>query len=419
MIHRLEAFQYRAFDRLDITLGSYHVLAGPNGSGKSTLLDIPALFSDILNRGLVPAFLEKSPLLGMARAQAFDELIYCRRSEYFGFALEARLPDDITQDLVGQMSAKMSLDERRWPRLLRYAVRFQVFNERDLQVAGEYLSIGPEYSAKGKSLGIEGVLPRGRRILRRDLGRPAEVTREMRRSSLSFSLEPGRLALDEVPADRKQFPATVWFKEFLRRGVLHYRPDLAQLRQPSPPGQPRTLTPEARNLAWVVLELQNNNRELFDSWVEHVKTALPTIDAIRAIEVADLHQAYLKVRYQGGYEITSMSLSEGTLRIMALTILPYLADQPQLVMIEEPEDGIHPQAIEIVLSSLRSLYGSQVWIASHSPIVLAQTEIDDVIVLRYDPLTGAEALAGRAHPQLANWQGTLDLGSLFAAGILS
>jgi predicted ATPase len=398
------------------------VLAGPNGSGKSTLLDIPALFSDILNRGLVPAFLEKSPLLGMARAQAFDELIYRRRTDYFGFAIEARLPDDVVQDLVGQMSEKTRLDERRWPRLLRYAVRFEVFNSRELQVAGEYLSIGPEYGAKVEALGIEGVLPRGRMILQRPLGRPAEIAREIkqpRTSDLSLSLEPGRLALDEVPADRKQFPATVWFKEFLRRGVLHYRPDLAQLRQPSPPGQPRTLTPEARNLAWIVLELQNSNRELFDSWVEHVKTALPTIDAITAIEVADLHQAYLKVRYQGDYEITSMGLSEGTLRILALTILPYLANQPQLVMIEEPEDGIHPQAIEIVLQSLRSLYGSQVWIASHSPIVLAQTEIDDVIVLRYNPLTGAEALSGRAHPRLADWQGALDLGSLFAAGILS
>lgn len=422
MIHRLEAFQYRAFDRLDITMGRYHVLAGPNGSGKSTLLDIPALFSDILNRGLVPAFLEKSPLLGMARAQGFDELIYCRRGEYFGFALEARLPDDVVQDLVAQMSEKARVDERRWPRLLRYAVRFQVFNSRALHIAGEYLSIGPEYGEATGSLGIEGMLPRGRTILRRDRGGPAEIVREIRQprtSDLTLSLEPERLALDEIPSDRKQFPATVWFKELLRRGVLHYRPDIAKLRQPSPSGQPNTLTPDAQNLAWIALELHDSNRALFDSWVDHVQTALPTIEIIEPIEIADLHQAYLKVHYQGDYALTSMSLSEGTLRILALTILPYLSEQPQLVMIEEPEDGIHPQAIEIVLQSLRSLYDSQVWIASHSPIVLAQTKLDDVIVLRYEPLTGAEALAGRTHPQLADWQGTLDLGSLFAAGILS
>jgi predicted ATPase len=41
MISRIEAFKYRCFDRLDIKVGQYHVLAGANGTDKSTLLDIP------------------------------------------------------------------------------------------------------------------------------------------------------------------------------------------------------------------------------------------------------------------------------------------------------------------------------------------------------------------------------------------
>ncbi len=58
MISRIEAFRYRCFDRLDLKVGQYHVLAGANGTGKSTLLDIPLLLNDILSQGLVPAFLE-------------------------------------------------------------------------------------------------------------------------------------------------------------------------------------------------------------------------------------------------------------------------------------------------------------------------------------------------------------------------
>jgi predicted ATPase len=56
MISRIEGFHYRCFDRLDLGVESYHVLAGPNGSGKSTLLDIPLLLGDMVSRGIVAAF---------------------------------------------------------------------------------------------------------------------------------------------------------------------------------------------------------------------------------------------------------------------------------------------------------------------------------------------------------------------------
>lgn len=56
MISRIQAFKYRCFNRLDIKVGDYHVLAGANGTGKSTLLDIPLLLGEILSRGLIPAF---------------------------------------------------------------------------------------------------------------------------------------------------------------------------------------------------------------------------------------------------------------------------------------------------------------------------------------------------------------------------
>jgi predicted ATPase len=76
MISRIQAFKYRCFDRLDIKVGQYHVLAGANGTGKSTLLDIPLLLGDILSRGLIPAFLESPSIAGSPRAQSLQELVY-------------------------------------------------------------------------------------------------------------------------------------------------------------------------------------------------------------------------------------------------------------------------------------------------------------------------------------------------------
>jgi predicted ATPase len=108
-------------------------------------------------------------------------------------------------------------------------------------------------------------------------------------------------------------------------------------------------------------------------------------------------------------------------RILALSVLPYLpADVlPQLLVTEEPENGIHPQAIETVLASLSSIRDSQVWISTHSPVVLARTELADVLAARLHDDGSADVIAGDRHPRLRDWRGSIDLGSLFASGVLS
>jgi predicted ATPase len=101
--------------------------------------------------------------------------------------------------------------------------------------------------------------------------------------------------------------------------------------------------------------------------------------------------------------------------------LPYLdpATLPRLLVTEEPENGIHPRAIETVVQSLRSLYESQAWVSTHSPIVLAHTDLADVLASRLDADGAVAIMPGDRHPRLKDWQGSLDIGTLFAAGVLS
>jgi predicted ATPase len=115
--------------------------------------------------------------------------------------------------------------------------------------------------------------------------------------------------------------------------------------------------------------------------------------------------------------VPSSGLSDGTLRILTLTLLPYLAKQPAILVTEEPENGLHP-AIEAVLQSLSSMYDSQVWVSSHSPVVLASAKLDQLLCARLASAGGVEMVAGSDHPRLREWRGGIDLGSLFAAGVL-
>jgi len=241
---------------------------------------------------------------------------------------------------------------------------------------------------------------------------------EQGREKFSFRLEPHQLALANLPQDASLFPASVWFVETLKEGMIHYEPNMSVLRRACPPGQPKTIRPDAANLPWIVLSLKQERPHMFEAWTEHVKTALPNLKTIDAVRREEDYHAYLRLDYHGGYTVTSSGLSDGTLRILALTILPYLSNPPHVLCLEEPENGVHPRGIETVLESLSSLYDSQVWLSTHSPIVLAHTDLKSVIVMRSDGKGGVEAVAGDKHPRLQDWKGGIDLVSLFAAGVL-
>lgn len=186
----------------------------------------------------------------------------------------------------------------------------------------------------------------------------------------------------------------------------------------SPPGLALSLLPTAHNLPWLALKLQAEDPERYGDWVAHVRTALPQVTDITVREREEDHHAYFRMTYNGGYGVTSSGLSDGTLRILALTLPPYLASAPTLLVTEEPENGIHPRAIEAVLQSLSSMYDSQVWMSSHSPVVLAHTPLEHILCARVAPNGAVEVMPGPEHPRLKDWHGTIDLGSLFAAEVL-
>lgn len=181
------------------------------------------------------------------------------------------------------------------------------------------------------------------------------------------------------------------------------------------------LIASGENLPWLALDLKQSDPDRFTSWVDHVRTALPQVREIEPREREEDHYAYFSVGYNGGYHVTSSGLSDGTLRVFALSLVPFLSDEviPRLLVTEEPENGIHPRAIETVMQSLNMLYDSQVWVSTHSPIVLAHTELQDILATRLNTDGSVSVVAGDQHPRLRDWRGTIDIGTLFAAGVLS
>lgn len=428
MITRIEAYNYRCFSTLAVDVDRYQVLAGSNGSGKSTLLDIPILLGDLLRADrIADAFLRVTPQHATARASSFAELRHRGLEEDLVFSIEAELPQDIREVFL---DASVARSRRPPPTHARYEVRLGVFN-RGLEVNEEYLFLYPAEYPPERGVPLQGRSAGGRsrpastwrRVLDRPDGRQTKLTAEttIRGPRLLFTIEPEQLALASIPADSSQFPAARWVIELLRQRAVFYDPNWDVLRRAAAPGNPIELLPDARNAPWLALELSRTEPDRFRFWIDHVRTALPQVTDIGVHERDDDHFAYFSVGYTGGYRVTSSGLSDGTLRILALSLLPYLPAEalPTLMVTEEPENGIHPQAIETVVQSLSSVQDCQVWLSTHSPIVLSKTDLGDVLAARIADDGAAEVVVGTKHPRLRDWRGSLDLGSLFASGVLS
>jgi predicted ATPase len=73
-----------------------------------------------------------------------------------------------------------------------------------------------------------------------------------------------------------------------------------------------------------------------------------TLQTIETIERPEDRHRYLQVIYENGLTVPSWMVSDGTLRLLALTLLAYGGESGRIYLIEEPENGIHPQAAETV-----------------------------------------------------------------------
>ena len=117
---------------------------------------------------------------------------------------------------------------------------------------------------------------------------------------------------------------------------------------------------------------------------------MPDLESIRIVEREDDKHRYLVLGYRGGLEVPSWMASDGTLRLLALTLPAYLNGLEGIYLIEEPENGIHPRAVETMFQSLSSVYGSQVLLATHSPVILsvADPKVDPAFAKLKSTLSG-------------------------------
>lgn len=417
MIALIEARHYKCLRYIRQRLGPFQVLTGPNASGKSTFLDVIAFLGDLLCDGVEKA-IER-------RGRSCRELVWMQQGDTFELAVELQVPDALSAQRNGQprfcrYEVRIGIDQRSGEVKLLTENFWLMRQQLELPVPVQR-SLFPEEPSVPDSLVRE---PRARTPLGwRKVVSLTEEGRAYFRSETTgwnFPLRPGteKAALTLVPDEEDRFPISTWAKRVLMEGVQVLTLNSLMMRRPCRPDAPQVFQPDGSNLPVVVRQLRKKREDRFRRWLRHIQTLLPDVRDIEVREREEDRYLYLQAQLASGPPLSSWLLSDGTLRFLALTLLAYLPKSDSIYLIEEPENGIHPRAVEEVFQSLSSVYEGQVLVATHSPLILGLAEPQQILCFARADSGATDVVNGSEHPRLKEWRGETSLGDLYAAGVL-
>lgn len=145
---------------------------------------------------------------------------------------------------------------------------------------------------------------------------------------------------------------------------------------------------------------------------EEVRRLFPAVANIRI--AVESNQKVIQVKLQDGTVVGAQQMSEGLLYYLAYAAIRRVSNAGVL-LVEEPENGLHPARIADVVKVLRviSESGTQVLIATHSPLVINELKPEEVSVVTRDAISGTHITPIAETPDFHQRHAVYALGELW------
>jgi predicted ATPase len=181
----------------------------------------------------------------------------------------------------------------------------------------------------------------------------------------------------------------------------------------------RYLREDASNLAAFLYQLQEKHPETFSNIEGTVRQVAPFFDSFH-LEPSRLNPDKIRLEWKekgSDRYFNAHALSDGTLRFICLTTLLLQPVVPPVILLDEPELGLHPAAIEL----LADLFGSaaertQVLAATQSVTLVNQ--LTPEVVWAVDRLEGESVFRHLAKEDLSMWLDGYALGDLWEKNVV-
>jgi predicted ATPase len=202
---------------------------------------------------------------------------------------------------------------------------------------------------------------------------------------------------------------------------FHDTSDSALVKQPHPINDYEYLRPDARNLATYLMYLRDQFPDAFMKIEKAIRLVAPFFGKfVLRRNPANPEMVELEWFEEGeDMPFKAHHLSDGTLRFMCLaTVLLQPADkQAEIIIIDEPELGLHPYAITVLAGLLKSASKEkQIIVSTQSVDLLSEFSPEDVIVVNRE---GNQSVLSRLDTvALKEWLEQYSLGELWKKNLL-
>jgi predicted ATPase len=150
------------------------------------------------------------------------------------------------------------------------------------------------------------------------------------------------------------------------------------------------LREDAGNLAAYLFTLRETKRRYYDRIVETIRQVFPQFgDFVLELRPLNQHNTILnwRERNRPEYLFGPHQVSDGTLRFMALATLFMQPPErlPSVVVIDEPELGLHPYAITVLAGIIKAASSNcQVILSTQSTRLVDEFDVDQIVVVERD-----------------------------------
>jgi predicted ATPase len=368
MLNSLNIENFRCIRGTRFSLAPLTVLIGPNDSGKTTILD----------------------------------------------AIQ-RLGRLTTRELVHVFSGDHSIENITWRRTKEARVRFSL--DGNAGDAGDF-SWTFAFSA-GPHIHDDTIHARGQKLAERN-GDTTNLNGRNIHFSQNHVISSFRLAQTNNCTD--PFEA---IRAALASGSI-YHLDPSQLRARSVPTAGAVLTPTGDNLASVLDGLLSGpDREAVVEMERVLHDAIPGLKGFAVRPIVGGNQGEKSIEFvlsettRPALTIPCALASDGAMLLTAFLALAY-SDTPEVLLIEEPENGLHPARLKEVIDLLRRMTTGevgnkrrQIILTTHSPLLLNYARPEEVRIVRRDPELGTQVKAMSDVPGLDMLRQELGLGEIW------
>ena len=238
------------------------------------------------------------------------------------------------------------------------------------------------------------------------------------------SLDPSTLSADASILSQREdpdiYPELGWLQQRYRQIRLYrnweFGPDARLRRSPRADEPSSFLTELGDNLPLVLSRLRGDNKQTFVKFLQQLYDGVEDFHIEVGSGRADL---FLVEKGAGARYVPVSRLSDGTLRYMAIAAILLDPEPPPLVVIEEPELGLHPDVVLGIGEMLiQAAERTQLVVTTHSRVLVNALEDYASSVVICEKRDGQTEMKRLDPERLEVWLEKYSLGYLWSIGEL-